>query len=104
MSNQTCVVKFTDSFGVEHSAKVEAESLFEAAIRGLYKLDSSFWTEENVFDQMLISIEVWETPTEHAVKVQKVKDWLKSHGRSPAQEAKKQELRKLLYGESKGQR
>lgn len=65
MSKQTCVVKFTDGFGVEHSASVEAESIFEAAIRGLYKLDSSFWTEEQVFDRGLINIEVWEAPTTH---------------------------------------
>ena len=27
MFKRICVVKFTDSFGVEHAAKVEAESL-----------------------------------------------------------------------------
>jgi len=38
--------------------KVEAESLFEAAIRGLYRMDSSFWTEEDVFDRMCITVAV----------------------------------------------
>lgn len=50
MFKRNCVVKYVDSFGVEHAAKVEAESLFEAAVRGLQRLDSSFWTEEDVFD------------------------------------------------------
>ena len=46
MFKRNCVVKYVDNFGVEHAAKVEA------AIRGLYRLDSSFWTEDDVFDRM----------------------------------------------------
>ena len=30
------VVKYVGNFGVEHAAKIEAESLFEAAVRGLH--------------------------------------------------------------------
>ena len=41
------MVKYVDSFGIEHAAKVEPESVFEAAIRALYRLDSSFRTEED---------------------------------------------------------
>ena len=37
MFKRNCVVKFVDSFGIEHAAKVEAESLFEAAVRGLHR-------------------------------------------------------------------
>ena len=33
MFKRNCVVKLVDSFGVKHAANVEAESLFEAAIR-----------------------------------------------------------------------
>jgi len=33
MFNGHCVVKYLDSFGIEHAAKAEAESLFEAAIK-----------------------------------------------------------------------
>lgn len=40
MFKRNCVVKFVDSFGIEHTAKVEPESLFEAAARGLHRLDS----------------------------------------------------------------
>jgi hypothetical protein len=43
---------------VEHAAKVEAESLFEAAVRGLHRLDSSFWAEEDVFDRMCVTVEI----------------------------------------------
>ena len=63
MFKLNCVVKYLDNFGVEHTAKVEAESLFEAAVRGLYRLDSTFWTEEDVFDRMDVTVEVHEQPT-----------------------------------------
>ena len=98
MPKRKCVVKFVDSFGIEHAAKVEAESLFEAAIRGLQRLDSSFWTEEDVFDRMCITVEVHEEPTIHTVMIEKLKRWIKSHGRHPREEAKKEEWRRLLFG------
>jgi len=98
MLKRNCVVKYVDSFGIEQAAKVEAESLFEAAVRGLYKLDSSFWTEEDVFDRWGITVEVHEEPTRHTVRIEKLKQWIKSRGRHPHEEAKKEELRKLLFG------
>jgi hypothetical protein len=60
MFKRNCVVKYVDNFGVEHAAKVEAESLFEAAVRGLHRLDSSFWAEDDVFDRMSVTVEVYE--------------------------------------------
>lgn len=98
MFKRNCVVKFVDSFGIEHAAKVEAESLFEAAVRGLHRLDSSFWTEEDVFNRMRITVEVHEEPTIHTVMVANLKQWIKSHGKHPREEAKKEELRRLLFG------
>lgn len=89
MFKRTCVVKYVDNFGVEHAAKVEAESLFEAAIRGLYKLDSSFWTEQDVFDRWDIKVEVHEEPTTHTVRIEKLKQWIKARGRHPHEEEKK---------------
>jgi hypothetical protein len=100
MFKRTCVVKYVDNFGVEHAAKVEADSLFEAAIRGLYRLDSSFWTEEDVFDRWDITVEVHEEPTTHTVRIEKLKQWIKSRGKHPHEEAKKEELRKLLFGKN----
>ena len=97
MFKRNCVVKYVDSFGIEHAAKVEAESAFEAAVRGLYRLDSSFWTEEDVFDRMSVTVEVHEEPTTHTVKLENLKRWIKSHGRHPREEAKKEELRKRLF-------
>lgn len=69
----------------EHAAKVEGESLFEAVIRGLHRLDSrfwGFWAEEEVWDRMLTTVEVYEEPTTHTVKIEKLERWIKSQGRS----------------------
>jgi hypothetical protein len=96
MFKRKCVVKYVDDFGIEHAAKVEAESLLEAAVRGLHRLDSSFWTKENVWDRMCITVEVYEEPTTHTVMIERPKRWIKSQGRHPREEAKKVELRKLL--------
>lgn len=71
----------TSNFDVVHAAKVEAESLVEAAVRGLHRLDSSFWAEDDVFGRMSVTIEVHEEPTTHTVKIDKLKQWINSQGR-----------------------
>jgi len=68
MFKRDCVVKYVDKFGAEH-AKVEAESLFEAAIRGLHRLDSSFWTVEDVFDRRDVTVEVHEEPKRSRISI-----------------------------------
>src|SRR5215467_5785378 len=98
MFKRNCVVKYVDNFGVEHAAKVEVESLFEAAVRGLHRLDSTFWAEDDVFNRTCVTVEVHEEPTSHTVMIERLKRWIKSHGRHPWEEAKKAELRKLLFG------
>lgn len=59
--------------------------MFEAAIRGLqrFDMDSSFWTEEDVFDGMFVTVEIYEEPATHTVMVEKLKHWIRSHGRHP---------------------
>src|SRR5215831_17456232 len=101
MFKRNCVVKFPDSFGTKTLSKSKRNHWFEAAIRGLYRLDSSFWTEQDVFDRWDITVEVYEEPTTHTVRIEKLKEWVKSRGRHPHEEAKKEELRKLLFGTNK---
>jgi len=96
-----CVVKFTDTAGSVHSVKVEAESLFEAAARGLCRLDSRFWTDDDLLAQDSIMVEVRQEPTIHTVKIAKVKEWVRTHALNPMVEEKKQELRRILFGETR---
>ena len=41
-----CVVKLVDAHGVEHSVRVRAESVYEAALRGLEKLEQVGWESD----------------------------------------------------------
>jgi len=41
-----CVVKLLDGHGVEHSVKVRAESVYEAALLGLKRLERVGWESD----------------------------------------------------------
>ena len=43
---RVCVVKLVDDHGVEHSVRVRAESVYEAAMRGLQKLERIGWESD----------------------------------------------------------
>lgn len=83
MLKRNCAVKYVDKFGIEHMVRVEAESLFEAAICGLQRLDSSFACD--VGDRMSVTVEVCAEPTTYAAMVEKLKPWIHAQ-ESPAQE------------------
>jgi len=84
MLKQNCVVKYMDTFGIEHAVKVEAETLFEAAILGLQRLDSSFGAA--LWDRMSITVEISAEPTTYAAMVQKLKPWIQSEVSRPQAE------------------
>ena len=93
-----CVVKLIDDHGVEHSVRVRAESVYEAALKGLQKLERVGW--ESSGEQIgWVTVEIWEEPTQHRVHVGKMLGWLKSSGRTPRDETRKGKLRMLLRNE-----
>lgn len=92
MLNRDCVVKYVDTLGIEHAVKVEAESLFQAAIRGLQRLDSSVGAD--AWDRMSITVEVYAEPTTYTGLVQKLKQRLIS------QEGHAQEVKSLQAPET----
>ncbi len=57
-----CVVKLVDDHGVEHSVRVRAESVYEAALRGLRKLELVGW-ESDGSQIGWVTVGVWEEPT-----------------------------------------
>lgn len=72
MSEQKdCVVKLIDDHGVEHSVCVRAESVYEAALKGLKKLERVGW-ESNGQQIGSVTVEVYEEPTCHRVSVAKL--------------------------------
>jgi hypothetical protein len=72
MSEQKdCVVKFVDCHDVEHSVKVRAASVYEAALKGLARLEKVGW-EGDGSQIGSVWVEVWEEPTLHRVGVAKM--------------------------------
>jgi hypothetical protein len=95
MSEATCIVKIVDDHGVEHSVKVKAESLYEAAILGLNKLEKHGWESDgNTIGNVVV--EIHEEPTVHRISVGRMLSWIKSSGKTPRDEARKGKLRMLL--------
>src|SRR5690348_2349302 len=57
-----CLVKLVDDHGVEHSVRVRAESAYEAALKGLRKLERIGW--ERTGEQIgCVTVHVCEEPT-----------------------------------------
>lgn len=98
MSEATCIVKIVDDHGVEHTVRVRAESVYEAAILGLNKLEKHGW-ENNGGQIGWVTVEIYEEPTVHRVHVGKMLGWINSRGRTPRDETRKRKLRTLLTGE-----
>lgn len=90
-----CVVKLIDDHGVEHSVKLRAASVYEAALKGLNRLQQTGW-EGDGLTVGSVTVEVWEEPTLHRVDVPRMLRWLKEFGRSPLDETRKEKLRRLL--------
>ena len=93
-----CVVKLVDDHGVEHSVRVRAESVYEAALKGLQKLERVGWESDGSQIGWVV-VEIYEEPTVHRVHVGKMLGWVKSSGRTPRDETRKWQLRKLLRNE-----
>jgi hypothetical protein len=91
---RVCIVKLIDIHGVEHRVKVQAESVYEAALRGLKRLQQVGW-ESDGSQITSVMVEVWEEPTRHLVNVKKLLSWLKTPGNFPPDEQRKAMLRKL---------
>jgi hypothetical protein len=95
MSEANCVVKIVDDHGVEHSVRVKAESLYEAAILGLNKLERHGWESDGSQIGWVV-VEIHDEPTVHRIHVERMLGWVKSSGRTPRDETRKSKLRMLL--------
>jgi hypothetical protein len=96
MSIARCVVRLQDSHGTRHEATVYAETLYEAVVRGLNQLSEVGWESDGETVRQ-IEVEIYQEPTRHTVDVPKLLKWIKDDGcRGPAEQTRKEKLRKLL--------
>jgi hypothetical protein len=89
-------VSFTDSQGITHSIDVTAESLYEAAVLALAEFRRCGFTDAHTGPATQLTIEVLAPSTSHEISVGKVRAWLDSNGKGPAQQALKTRLREVL--------
>jgi hypothetical protein len=98
MSISKCVVRLKDAHDTEHSVVVYAETLYEAAILGLRRLEHDGWESNTDETIKQVEVEIHQEPTRHIVDVPKLLKWVRDTemSMSPAQDFRKEKLRKLL--------
>jgi len=95
MSISRCIVRLRDCHNTEHSVEVYAESLYEAVVRGLNRLQDVGW-ESNGETIRHVEVEIHQEPTRHIVDAPKLLKWIQEDSGYPAQQTRKEKLRKLL--------
>jgi hypothetical protein len=88
-------VSFVDLRGIRHSADVEADSLYEAAVLGIRRLNQDPWIER-IAPATHLDVEVHEPATRHTISVQQVERWLAGATTNPLEATKKAKLKMLL--------
>jgi predicted Rdx family selenoprotein len=90
-----CLVSFRDREGVEHSASVTAESLYEAGAVALQQFRRADWSREESLDAGTLRVEVRDS-TFYSVRVSDLEAWLRRSGGAPRDIAMKQKVRARL--------
>jgi hypothetical protein len=95
MALKQCAVSFTDVRGIRHTADVEAESLYEAAVQGIRRLNQDPWIER-IGPGTKLEVEVREPSARHILSVEQVERWLAGATANPTEATKKKKLKLLL--------
>ena len=93
---RSCLVSFTDTDGIEHSIRVPAESLYEAAIEAMAAFRRGAFAEMTFGSATPLRIRVRAPEEEHTITVGKVLSWLDGGARSPSEQVKKNRLKERL--------
>ena len=93
---RSCLVSFTDTEGIEHSVRIAAESLYEAAIEAMAAFRHGAFADMTFGPATPLRIRVRAPEEEHTVTVGKVLSWLDGVARSPYEQAKKSRLKERL--------
>ena len=92
MGIRSCTVSFDDGTGIRRSVQVTAESMFEAAALALQIFEGAGTPPAPAAHLEIVA----QAPVvNHSVRVQRVRDWLTSGGKTPKEQALKSRLREL---------
>src|ERR1700739_4653275 len=100
MSISKCIVRLKDCHDTEHSVEVYAESLYEAVLRGLSRLQDVGWESNGDETIKRVEVEIHQEPTRRVVDVPKLLKWIEEDSMYPVQQTRKEKLRKLLSTQS----
>jgi phosphoribosylformimino-5-aminoimidazole carboxamide ribonucleotide (ProFAR) isomerase len=95
MPAQSCRVTIRDPQGIEHTAEVTAESLYETIALGLKAIRESSWVE-GIAQNFVIRVLVRDTPVEHTVEFRAFNKWLEQRGRTPKEITTRSRIREIL--------
>lgn len=95
MAVRACLVSFTDTRGIRHSAEVEAESLYEAVVVAVTRFRRDPWMEQ-VGDATVLDVEVREPATRHSLSLKQVERWLSGATTNPHEASRKAKLKMRL--------
>jgi hypothetical protein len=94
--HHTCLVSFTDTEGIEHTVRIPAESLYEAAVEAMAAFRRGVLAEMPLGPATRLTIRVKAPEEEHTITVAKVLSWLEGGAKSPSEQVKKNRLRERL--------
>ena len=80
---RTCSVSFVGTSGIRQGVEVEAESLYEAAVKAIARFRSDPWMEQ-VGNAAALDIKIRESSTKHSVTLKQVESVAREHECQPA--------------------
>jgi hypothetical protein len=89
-------VTYWDAQGVEHTAQVTAQSLYEAVALALRVFREDDWSEDPNRGPATVVVTINQPQVEHRVRIKDFENWLDSAGKSPAEMALKRSLRDII--------
>ena len=93
---RSCVVSFTDAEGIEHSVRVSAASLYEAAVLAMAEFRRHGFADTTFGPATKLAVKVQQPEMSHTVSVSRLHSWLDGVGKSPGEHALKSRLRQLV--------
>jgi hypothetical protein len=87
-----CIVSYLDTEGLRHTVQVDADSLYEAAVRAM-RTFREHDCEPGLISQLEVEI---RSSVIHTVTPKKVHEWLNGGARSPKEAVAKERLREIL--------
>jgi hypothetical protein len=94
--NRCCRVTVTDMDGIEHTAQVSANSLYEAVALGLRAIKKSSWAGEIPEGMTTVTVHIIDDPIQHTVQMKVFRNWIAREGGSPADRAARAKVREIL--------